>query len=119
MRHDGGLLIALGAGLGFLVSVYNYFVPVALLAPTSNVSGTPGAILAIGATAILCIAGLVLAGTAAGRGLAAFLILGSLVGILGTGLVAWLLDSTLLVALMLVCLVGWVLRVFTRHPALV
>ena len=96
-------LIALGAGLGPLVSIYNAFSPVGLLAPTSNVSGTP-ALLAIAATAILLVAGLVLAGTAPGRGLAAFFIIGSLVGILGTGFVAWLLHSKLLVALMLLLL---------------
>ena len=117
MRHDGGLLIAFGAGLGLLVSIYNYFSPVALLAPTSNISGTAGALVAIAATAILCAAGLVLAGTAGGRGLTVFLVLGSFVGILGTALAAWLLDSTLLLALMLVCAIGWLIRVVTRHPA--
>ena len=61
--------------------------------------------------------GLVLAGTAGGRGLTVFLVLGSFVGILGTALAAWLLDSTLLLALMLVCAIGWLLRVITRHPA--
>ena len=65
MRHDGGLLIALGAGLGLLVSIFNYFAPVALLAPTASVAWTPGALLAIAATAILLLAGLVLGGSAA------------------------------------------------------
>jgi len=117
MRHDGGLMIAFGAGIGCLVSVWNYFAPVSLLAPTTGVAGTPGAALAIAATAILCIAGLVLAGTASGRGLTLLLMIGALVGILGTGLAAWLLESNLLLALMLVCLIGWGLRVFTRRPA--
>ena len=42
MRHDGGLLIALGAGLGLLVSICNYFAPTALLAPTSRRRRHPG-----------------------------------------------------------------------------
>ena len=117
MRHDGGLMIAFGAGIGCLVSIWNFFAPVAMLAPTTDVAGTPGAAVAIAATAILCLAGMVLAGTAAGGGLTLFLMIGALVGILGTGLAAWFLESDLLLALMLVCLVGWVLRVFTRRPA--
>ena len=115
MRHDGGLLIALGAGLGLLVSIYNLLAPVALLAPTASVDWTPGAGLAVVATLILFLAGLVLGGSATNRGLVGFLIAGSLLGILGTGLAAWLLESPLLLALMLMCLVGWLLRVLTRH----
>jgi CubicO group peptidase (beta-lactamase class C family) len=46
MRHDGGLLIALGAGLGLLGSIFAFLSPVALLAPTSNVGWTPGVGLA-------------------------------------------------------------------------
>lgn len=110
-------MIAFGAGIGCLVSIWNFFAPVALLAPATDISGTPGAAVAIGATAILCLAGMALAGTAAGRGLTLILMAATLAGILGTGLAAWLLESTLLLALMLVCLVGWVLRVFTRRPA--
>jgi hypothetical protein len=115
MRHDGGLLIALGAGLGLLVSIYNFLAPAALLAPTSGIAWTPGAGLAVAATAILFVAGLVLGGSASNRVLVGFLIIGSLLGILGTGLAAWLLESPILLALMLMCLLGWLLRVLTRH----
>ena len=113
MRHDGGLLIAFGAALGLLLSIYNYFVPVALLAPTVDIAGTPAALLAIAATFILMIAGLVLAGRH-GSGVTGFFMVGSLVGILGTGFAARLIESQLLLALMLVCLIGWLLRAFTR-----
>ena len=115
MRHDGGLLIALGAGLGLLASIWNYLAPTALLAPTTDVSHTPGALLAIAATAILLLAGLVLGGRPRGAGLTTFLVLGSIVGIAGTALAAWLLESTLLLALMLVAAIGWLLRVTTRR----
>ena len=88
MRHDGGLLIALGAGLGLLVSIFNFLSPVALFAPTTSVAWTPGEGLAVVATAILLVAGLVLGGSAKGGALVGFFIVGSLVGILGTGLAA-------------------------------
>jgi hypothetical protein len=113
MRHDGGLLIALGAGLGLLVAIWNYFAPTALLAPATDVSHTPGALLAIGATLVLFLAGLVLGGAPRHAALTAFLLLGSLLGIAGTALTAWLLESQLLLALMLVCAIGWLLRIAT------
>ena len=115
MRHDGGLLIALGAGLGLLVSIWNYFASPALLAPTTDISHTPAALLAIAATAILFLAGLVLGGRPRGAGLTTFLVLGSIVGIAGIALAAWLVESTLLLALMLIAAVGWLLRVTTRR----
>jgi hypothetical protein len=115
MRHDGGLLIALGAGLGLLLSVYNYFAPTALLAPATSIAGTPAAILAVTACAILLVAGLVLAGSASHPALVGFLMAGSLVGILGTAFTARLIESRLLLALMLVCLIGWLIRAFTRR----
>jgi len=113
MRHDGGLLIALGAGLGLLVSLWNYFLTPALLAPATDVSHTWGALLAVAATLALFLAGLVLGGRPRGAALTTFLVLGCAVGIAGTALTAWLLESRLLLALMLVAAVGWVLRVAT------
>ncbi len=117
MRHDGGLLMALGAGLGLLVAIWGFLMPTQLLAPTSATAWTIGAAVSVAATAVLFVAGLVLAGTAAPRGLNAFLLIGSLIGILGTALAGCLLESQLLVALMAVCLVGWLLRVLTRRPS--
>ena len=118
MRHDGGLLIALGAGLGLLVAIWNYFAAPSLLAPTTDVSHTWGALLAIAATLALFLAGLVLGGAPRHPALTAFLVVGCLVGILGTALTAWLLESRLLLALMLVSAVGWLLRIATpRRPA--
>lgn len=118
MRHDGGLLVALGSGLGLIVAIYNFFAPVGLLAPESATAGTPGAGLMIFSTAVLLATGLVLAGGASNRALIGFLVVGSLIGILGTGLAAYLLDSMLLAALMLMSLVGWIMRIFTKRDAL-
>ena len=78
MRHDGGLLIALGAGLGLLVSLWNYFLTPALLAPTTDIAHTPAALLAIAATLVLFLAGLVLGGRPRGAALTTFLVLGAL-----------------------------------------
>jgi hypothetical protein len=71
--------------------------------------------VAIFATTALLLAGLTLGGRASNPWLVGFLIVGSLIGILGTALAAWLLDSPPLLGLMGLCLVGWVLRAFTRR----
>ena len=113
MRHSGGLLIALGAALAFLVAVYNFFAPTSLLAPETSVAWTPGAGVVIFSTAVLAIAGLVLGGRASHWLLVGALMIGALLAILGTGLAAWLLESPLIVGLMALCLLGWVLRIFT------
>lgn len=113
MRHDGGLLIMLGALLALAVSLYNFFAPTGFLAPDSAVAWTAGAGLVIFSTACLLVAGLVLAGRASNRLLIGFLMIGALVAILGTALAGYLLDSMALVALMGVCLLGWLMRAFT------
>ena len=117
MRHDGGLLIAFGAGLGLLVSIWNYFAPTALLAPTTDISHTWAALVAIAATLILFLAGLVLGGSSRNPALVTFLMLGSLVGIAGIAFTARLIESEILLALMLIAALGWVLRLTTRRSA--
>ena len=112
MKHEGGRLIALGSGLALLVSIYNYVRPVAFLAPDSAIAGTPAAALAIFATLCLLLAGLVLAGRARNFALILFFLVGSLIAILGTGLVGWLVEVPAIMGLMAVCMVGWLLRVF-------
>lgn len=110
MRLNGGLLIGLGAGLGLVVSIYNYFASPSLLAPVSDISYSPGALVAIAATFVLFLAGLVLGGRPRSPALTTFLVLGSLVGIAGVALAALLLESRILLALMLVCAIGWLIR---------
>lgn len=117
MRDEGGLLIALGGGLGLLIALYNYFAPTAFLAPQSSIAGTPGAALMIFATACLLVAGLVLAGRRRNAFVTGFFLVGALAGALGAGFAAWLLDSPATVALMGICLVGWALRVLTGPEA--
>ncbi|MFT3975252.1 MAG: hypothetical protein QM699_17980 [Amaricoccus sp.] len=116
MRHDGGLLIALGAGLALALSLWNLVAPTGLFAPTSAIAWTPAALLAVAATLALFLAGLVLAGSARNPWLVAFLMLGTLVGIFGTAFTGRLIESPLLVTLMGVCLVGWIVRLVSRRP---
>lgn len=118
MRHDGGYMIALGALIALAVSIYNYVAPVSLFAPTASINGTPGAALVVFSTAVLLVFGLVLAGRTRSRGLIWFVAISALLAILGTALAGWMLDSMILVAMMVFCLVGWLMRVFTR-PAFV
>lgn len=113
MRRKGGLLISIGAFLGLLVSLYNFFSPVGFLAPLSSIYWSEGAGLVVFSTLILLMAGIILASGVRHRGLVTFLMIGSLVDILGTGLAAYLLDSLVLLALMGLCLVGWWMRILS------
>ena len=116
MRRDGGRIIALAALIGLGVAIYNFFSPVGLLAPLSDTAGSPGAGLVIFGAFMLVVAGLVLGGRIENRYVIAFFTVGAFVGILGTGLAAYLLDSWPLLALMAVCLVGWLIRVLGGEP---
>jgi hypothetical protein len=104
----GGRLIAVGALLGLGVSIYNFFAPVSLFAPASTIAGTPGAILVIVSTALLLLAGLVLASRVRSAAVRWFFGIAALLDIIGTTFAAYLLDSTVLMALMGVCGVGWI-----------
>jgi len=104
--------MALGAGLALILSIWNFFAPVEFLAPTASIAGTPAACLAIAATLALFLAALVLAGSASNRLLVGILLVGMLVGILGTAFTGRLIESPLLVGLMALCFVGWLIRLF-------
>lgn len=128
MTRVGAGLIAIGSAAGLAISLYNYFMPVNLWDPDSSVTGTAGALLVVVSTAIILLAALVLAagrnrsgrkaagldrGTdrgkrGKGRALRAFLVVGCLVGIVGSALAAYLLQSVPLFAAMAFCLIGWI-----------
>ena len=108
---SGAWVITLSALIGCAVAIYNYY------AADNGISGTPGAMLVIVSTLALIVAGFIL-----GRDMGGFVlhfILGTLalLGILGTGFAAWLLESNVLMVLMAVCLFGWLLRLFRLRPA--
>lgn len=104
----GARLIAVGALLGLGVSIYNFFAPVSLFSPTSTIAGTSGAILVIVSTALLLLAGLVLASRVRSSAIRWFFGIAALLDIIGTAFAAYLLDSMVLVALMGVCGAGWI-----------
>lgn len=118
MKRSGALLIALGAAVGLVVSIYNYFSPVGFLSAYSNTAGTAGVLLVIGSTAIMLVAGLILATLPRSRSLVVFALAGCLVDILGTGFAALLLDSLPLLVAMAIAAVGWLMWVFGRRPSL-
>lgn len=98
----GMLAVALMGLLGLAISVYNY------VTPGSGIDGAEGTLLVIVSSALIFIAGLVLALVASlPRWLRGTLTVLMLLGILGTGLAAYFLESTVLIVLMVIALVGW------------
>ncbi|WP_404402191.1 hypothetical protein [Pelagibacterium halotolerans] len=95
-------VIAFGAAVGLIVSIVNYFTP------GNGISGTEGALLVIGSTLAILMAATViwlLAGRLRWIGSILFVLI--LLGILGTALAGYLLESTWLPIMMAVCLIGW------------
>jgi hypothetical protein len=117
MKRRGAFLIALGAGLGLLVAIYNYFSPAGFLSPISDTAGTPGALLVIGSTAIMLVAGVVLAMEPRSRFLTWFAVVGCFIDIIGTSFAAMLLDSTPLLICMAISAIGWLVWMFGPRSA--
>ncbi len=111
--HGGWLLVAASAvGLASAGLAY--------IRPGSGISRSGGALLVVGSTALLLAAALV---TTLDRHKAAwlrvFLRVAIPLGLLGTGLAAFFLESHALLALMGLGLIGWLLHLVRgpRHPA--
>ena len=115
-RDLGASVIIVGALLGLAVSICNYISSVGFLAPNSSVAGEPGAMLVIVSTALLAVAGLVLAAEVRSRAVRWFFGIAGLLDIVGTAAAAWFLDSNVLIGLMVVCFLGWLGR-FRRRDA--
>ncbi|MCD7060579.1 hypothetical protein [Pelagibacterium xiamenense] len=95
-------VVALGAAVGLIISIINYFTP------GNGISGTPGALLVIGSTLAILLAATViwfLAGRLSWIGGTLFVLI--LLGILGTAFAGYLLESAWLPVTMAVCLAGW------------
>ncbi|MPZ56993.1 MAG: hypothetical protein GEU91_10955 [Rhizobiales bacterium] len=112
MANYGAPLVALAAILGTALSIYDY------IDPMSGIAGTPGAILVIASTLILFVFGLLMAADPRSAALRIFIILSCLLGIAGTAFAAYLLNSRTLLALMVVCLLGWLIYLFKPRRAL-
>lgn len=117
MKRLGAWLIVIGGAAGLGIAIYNYFSPTGFLAPLSNTAGTPGALLVIGSTALMLVAGLVLLGRAHARFVILFFVVGVLLDVFGTGFAAMLLESPPLLAAMAVAGIGWLAWIVGRRPS--
>lgn len=108
----GARLVSLAALLGAAVSLYNCFDPL------SGIAGTPGVILVIASTLILSAFGVIMAAHPRNSVFRAFLAVSALLAIAGTAFAAHLLNSRALLALMFVCLLGWLIHLFKPRSAL-
>jgi len=112
VSNPGGNLLTLSAAVGAVVAGFAYF------DPASGINGTPGALLVIAPSTAICLAGLVVVAAALRRGLLhAILVVLLLLGILGTALAAAMLHSYLLLAMMGLCLLGWLAHLFARKDS--
>jgi hypothetical protein len=108
----GAWLMAVAALAGLAVSIYNYF------DPQSGIAGEPGTILVIVSSALLLLAGWLLAGNVLrSRFLRGFFAVAALLDIAGTALAGYLLHSQFLVIAMLIGLVGWLTYIFWPRRA--
>ena len=116
MRHSnsGALLMGLFAAAALALCIYNY------VTPFTGIDGTAGALLVIVSTTILILLALALQmGHGGGAGLHVFLLVASLLNIAGTTFAGLLLESRTLMALMAVCLIGWLMAAFRPRAAVV
>lgn len=107
MKRIGALLIILGSALGLAVAVYNFFSPSGFLSPLSDTAGTPGALLVIGSCLLMLLVGLLLFTRPHNRLILFIGLAGTLLGLLGTGFAALLLESPPLLWAMGAVALGW------------
>lgn len=117
MKRLGAWLIVLGGAAGLGIAIYNYVSATGFLAPLSSTAGTPGALLVVGSTALLLVAGLVLLGRPHARFVIVFFMVGVLLDVSGTGFAAILLESPPLLAAMALAGIGWIAWIFARTPS--
>jgi len=116
MRHSnsGALLMGLAAAAALALCIYNY------VTPFTGIDGTYGALLVIVSTTLLVLFAFALQmSDGAGAGLRIFLLVASLLDIAGTAFAGLLLESRGLMALMVVCLIGWLMAAFRPREATV
>ena len=100
--RGGALIVILAALIGLGVSIANYF------NSDSGIAGEPGTLLVIASTALLAVFGWLLSGDGwRGTLLRGFIVLLTVLNIIGTGLAGYLLHSWVLLAAMLLAALGW------------
>jgi len=99
----GAWLIAVGGLIGAVVAAYYYFVP------GMNLDGENGVLLVIISSLLIAGAGAILAGRVTGA-LAAVLVFLLLLGIIGTAVCAYFLETPIILGAMALAALGWVMR---------
>ena len=106
------VIVALAAAVGFVTALVDYFTP------GSGIDGSGGAMLVAVSTALIFVAAVLIVMHILDRAhwlFVTFQVL-LLLGILGTGLAAYLLESALLLSAMVVALIGWVASLASPGP---
>jgi hypothetical protein len=114
----GNWLIVVGSGAGLLLSIFNY------VSTGNGIHGTAGALLVVISSALILIASVLMTfDILQWRWLRIVVDVLLILGIVGTGFAAYMLEAYWLVALMVLCLIGWLVQVFEvpvqprRHSA--
>ena len=106
MQDFGAWLLVASSAVCLVLSAFNYF------STDNGIHGTPGALVVIVSSALIFAASLVVALDRAMRlALRILLLVAILLGIVGTGFAAWLLEADILLAAMVVALAGWCVNV--------
>ena len=112
-RSDyGAWMIVIASIVALAVSIYNYN------SADSGIAGTPGAMLVMVSSFLLLVRGLPARARHGWRRILRSLLAAlCFLGILGTGLAGYLLESTTLAVAMALCMVGWLIRLFQPRAA--
>lgn len=109
LKHSssGAWLIAAGAGLALLASVHNDVVR------SSGIAHSYGALAVVISSALVLVGALALTLLFSPRWLRGIILGLLMLGIVGTGCAAYFLEADVLLALMVLTLFGWIVRVFS------
>jgi len=101
---NGLWLLVIAALISFIILLIEYFVP------HGTIAHSWGALLVVISTALMVIAGALIALKAVPHWLAVLFEILIILDIIGTGICAWFLETPVVLALMVVALIGWFSR---------
>jgi predicted ferric reductase len=103
----GNWVMVASSGAGLLLSTFNY------VSSDNGIHGSVGALLVIISSALILIVSLLMAfGLLQWRWLRMVVDVLLILGIIGTGFAAYMLEADWLAALTVLCLTGWLIHVF-------
>jgi hypothetical protein len=109
---NGAWLIAIAAAVGFVITLINYFTP------HGPIAQTWGALLVLVSTALMLVAALWIACGALPRWLLVLFDILIVIDVLGTGFCAYMLETQMLLACMVIALIGWIWHIAGDNPRL-